>query len=263
MTRMQISAPQLLAVGAVIVILAAGAGFVGGSFAAPPPLPEPVVEVPAGTNRLLDRMDDLGRRVDRIGNEARAATDLSKLAIKRLDALEERLAAGTPVVAPTEVEAAPRELTAEEKAILEAWDDGQIRADLVKPWKARMKHQVLFVLKMYGDTTPQGEKDRIKQGRGAGQTFAVEYGLQDAAADEARATFMSHMERAAREVGPFLQEGLENADIAQVKSKLRDIWRDDDRRIRATLNAEQWEMYEGKAKGLREFWIEVIDGAGK
>src|SRR5207244_1262144 len=93
------------------------------------------------------------------------------------------------------------------------------------------------VARTLADTSVKGAEDRQAQAVVEAAAVAHQFRITtEPGRDEVRRIFEDQWEAQARDVGPLVREGLDKADVAVVRDRLRDSWAETDRRMKPLLD---------------------------
>jgi hypothetical protein len=248
--------------GAAAVVLASGvAAYVGAGLAHhdTPPAPPPRNAPPAASSGEWNdrRTLDLEKRVDLVEETARAALELAR---SRAGAAPDRPAA--PAEPPkTAEDGTPRRPDAAEPPAAPKDNEADAQAAALKAIaRTTAKNRVVHRMSLFTDATEEGAANRRAQALADARALAHVYGLKgDDVQAELRAAYQDLWDRGARDIGPIVHDGLENADIATVRDRLASIYAETDRRLKPLFDEETWKLYELASQGLRQADGEILD----
>jgi hypothetical protein len=241
--------------GAAVVLLAGVAAYVGAGLArdgdaAPPPA------APAASGPSAAALESLERRIAYLE--------------KRLDIVEVRVgnagASDEPVAAPPAAPVAPTrpDETAKPSAPAVKPDapapDESPEGQMARIQARSASNRLLHTMSLFSDATADGDAARSRQAVSDAMAFVQRFALDgDAVEDDLRQVFADQWAAGARDVGPIVRDGLEKADIATVRDRLRTIQAETDRRLREFLNEEQRKEYEESAAAGRKAAEALLD----
>jgi hypothetical protein len=237
--------------GAAVVLLSGIAGFLGGRMSqdASSPL-ETEAPLPPPSDVVLESMErriaDIGRRLDLL-EMREPPVETSLVAPSAPVAPPTRPAAGDP----SSPGAAPVE-PASTKAGTEAG---------LEDLRRRTGREFLAgFIRTLADATPKGAEDRRVQANVDAQFLATRFGVRS---DDGRAQIRTILDdqwsNQARDVGPLLRGGLEKADIATVRDRMKASWDETDRRIQPLLDETAWKDYQTEMNARHETFLSALD----
>lgn len=137
--------------------------------------------------------------------------------------------------------------------------DGQM-AKLRELHATTSKGRVVHTMTLYTDATRDGDANRATQAAADAQALMQRYGLSgDEVAAKLEKVYSDEWAQGAREIGPLVHDGLEKADIATVRDRLKALWSDTDKKLRPFFDDETWKTYEEAAAGQRKAGEAVLD----
>jgi hypothetical protein len=112
----------------------------------------------------------------------------------------------------------------------------------------------------YSDTTKDAAANRVSQARSDAHELMAMLDLRgDDVRDQLVKIFTERLESASRDIGPIVRDGLERTDIATVRTRLKDLDAETDRKLRAVFDDATWKRYEPNADAARQSTNAVLD----
>ena len=257
------------ALGAVVIVLAGVASYVGATLAQPPaPAAEPTsdgadADMRSHQDELDRRIENLERRMGAVEEIAISARDLAESLRDQRTSAGAAAPGGSGVAAPPaenpgtgsaspEPPAKPgRELTEEE---VRAERAQKIR-DAVRRDNAR---DVPALLASYADTRPAAVEKRRQLASIEARQMAVSLAVTPEQATQLGELFENHAVRLAQEVGPLVKDGLDKADPVVVEAGLTRVWDDMDRRAKEILGDTRFASFGEQTQYMRTVIRDVL-----
>jgi hypothetical protein len=208
--------------------------------------PTPEYSVPTGPTRsasdadLISRFDEFDRRLAnierRLGAAESIATEARDLAAALRDARGTGPAApanAAPAAGPSRDSAAPGSGDAPPAP---AKTDEEIRQDRFKQiqdfHRVQARSWVPVALAEMASTDVKVQEKRRTDARLEARQMAVALALTQEQADQLGKIWIEQADRAARDVGPLVKDGLAKADLDAVRTKLDEGWTEMDRQVK-------------------------------
>jgi hypothetical protein len=112
----------------------------------------------------------------------------------------------------------------------------------------------------YADTTRDAPANRAAQALSDAHELMAMLDLRgEDVRDQLVKIFKERLESASRDIGPIVREGLDRTDIATVRTRLKDLDAETDRKLRAVLDEATWKRYEPNAEASRQSTDAILD----
>jgi hypothetical protein len=252
--------------GAVLIVLAGVAAYVGARMAQPDaPAADPESDGgsadldPATRDAIDRRLGYIEKRLDIVEDTARTAIEMTKLR-------EPSTVGPSPAPAPTKESGAdapkPRPADAEppKPAPFDPADRDAVVAFAVAKGRETARTRVVGEMAVYADTSKEGAANRSTQALSDAHLWMSLLDLRgDAVRDQFVKVFKERLDAAARDIGPIVKSGLERTDITVVRQRLRDLDAETDRKLRPLLDDATWKRYEESVGPMRQSTEAVLD----
>lgn len=261
---------KLVLGGAVVVVLAGAAAFVGASLASTPqpapadpvPAAAPDASVHAQLEEFDRRIESLERRVEAVEKIATDARDLAEALRDRTAPAAARGPAASPATSGSTTGPTPGRSGTDAAAPEREMTDDERRAARIRQIqdtvRADMKRDLPILIRRLGDDSPKAAEKRVVDARIAARQMAVALALDGEQADRLHVVMLEEAERTAREVGPLVRDGLEKADVTAVRTAFDAIWDDVDRRAREIVGETKYEKFAENAGYMRHYIRDVL-----
>jgi hypothetical protein len=253
--------------GAAVVVLSGAAAYVATTLArsdapAPSSSAAPAAPSDATLQAIERRLGYIEQRLDLAEQKAETAMTLARSA----DEGRRESAAATGAAKPATHEPAKERPDAagevkppEPPVDRDDGADGQM-ATLRDLHHTATRNFVIHQMKMLGDASQEGAAMRFAQALTEAKSLMTRFGLRgNELDDKVRKIFEESYEAAARDVGPLVRDGLERADIATVRQRIRAVGAETDQKLKPLLDEETWKKYEEAVAGSRRSAEQILE----
>jgi hypothetical protein len=271
-----------LVLGGVLVVAAAGAtAYVAAGLAHTSASDRaPAAQDARLEQRLLDRLDEIDRRLDNLQNSVRVNEQRAETALGIATALRDRapsVAALGPaqedapraqgpetVEGPVVVTSPPRAQTPEEEDEERARRlEGRLERarEQMRPFLGRLARARVATL---GDPSPEAAEVRRAQVYADALAVRNHFRLSVDAEQRVRELLMREMESGVREVGPLVRGGFDNIqDWSTVLARLKGIWEETDVGVRELVTEEDFRAWREHSAAMRAAITEALEAKAR
>ena len=264
----------------VVVPLSGLAAYVGAN-AALPPTAEPASSA-GGSADLMARLDEIDRRLGYMDERLEAAEATAMQARDLADGLRERRPLGpapstaapptTPPATDTDQTGTDRTGTPVEPGAatagpqglpdLSQMSDEQLREARIRQIqesvRAGMRTAIPARLMELASTGPGAEEKRVAGARVEARQMAIALALTGDEADKLTEIYFDQLEKQVNEVGPLVRNGMAQADLDAVESRLTEGWTETDRRALEVMGDAKFQKFAENAGAMRSMTRDVL-----